>query len=348
MTYIIHAVQPDQPDQPAIRFDCPPGTTILDAAKAAGYELPYSCRTGACGSCKGKIVAGKVDMPEASEGLTKEERASGMTLFCQARPCSDIEIGARSITRFDPDARKTVDAKIYRVTRAADDVSLLQLRFPAGTRVKFKAGQYLQVLLADGARRSFSMANPPQQNDGVQLHVRHLPGGKFSGYLETGAAAGDIVKVELAFGDFYLREQTDKPIVFVASGTGFAPIKAILEDVFKRRQSARQMTLYWGGRRGKDLYLADQAMKWASQYPHFSFVPVLSEPEDGWQGRTGFVHRAVMEDFPSLAGHEVYACGAPVMISAARADFTGLRGLPSDAFFCDVFVPEGGGATASC
>ena len=344
MTYKIHVVRPDQAD---IDFDCQAGTTILDAAKAAGYELPYSCRTGACGSCKGKIIGGSVDMPEASEGLTKEERAAGMALFCQARPCSDVQIGARSITRFDPNAQKIVDAKIYRITRLADDVSLLQLRFPAGTRVKFKAGQYLQVLLDDGSRRSFSMANPPQQNDGVQLHIRHLAGGKFSGYLDAGPAAGEIVKVELAFGDFYLREQSDKPIVFVASGTGFAPIKAILEDVFKRRQTARPMTLYWGGRRSKDLYLADQATKWAQQYPNFRFIPVLSDPEHDWLGRTGFVHHAVMEDFPSLAGYEVYACGAPAMISAARTDFTGRRGLPSEAFFCDVFVPEGGGPTAS-
>jgi 2Fe-2S type ferredoxin len=342
MTYTVHV---PQSDQPGIQFDCPPGTTILDAAKAAGYELPYSCRTGACGSCKGKILSGNVDMPDASEGLTKEERAAGMALFCQAKPCSDVEIGARSITRFDPNAQKIVDAKIYRVTRVTDDISLLQLRFPVGTRVKFKAGQYLQVLLEDGARRSFSMANPPHQNDGVQLHVRHLPGGKFSGYLaaDPGPAAGDIIKLELAFGDFYLREETEKPIIFVASGTGFAPIKAILEDAFKRKQTNRPMTLYWGGRRSKDLYLADQAQKWAQQYPHFKFVPVLSEPEEGWQGRTGFVHRAVMEDFPSLADYGVYACGVPAMISAAREDFVGQRGLPSEAFFCDVFVPEGGG-----
>ncbi|MDB5776904.1 MAG: flavin oxidoreductase [Herbaspirillum sp.] len=337
MTYTVHVPQSD------ISFDCPPGTTILDAAKAAGYELPYSCRTGACGSCKGKILSGDVETPEGAEGLSKEERAAGMALFCQAKPCSDVDIGTRSITRFDPNAQKIVDAKIYRVTRVTDDISLLQLRFPAGTRVKFKAGQYLQVLLEDGERRSFSMANPPHQNDGVQLHVRHLAGGKFSGYLEAGPASGDIVKLELAFGDFYLREDTEKPIIFVASGTGFAPIKAMLEDAFKRKLTSRPMTLYWGGRRSKDLYFVDQALKWAQQYPHFTFVPVLSEPEEGWQGRTGFVHRAVMDDFSSLAEYEVYACGVPAMINAAREDFVSQRGLPSDAFFCDVFVPEGGG-----
>lgn len=336
MAYTVRVVQSD------IRFECAEETTILDAAKAAGYELPYSCRTGACGSCKGQILSGRVEMPDSAEGVTKEERAAGFTLFCQARPSSDVEISARSITRLDPNAHKVVDAKIYRVTRMSDDISLLQLRFPAGTRIKFKAGQYLQVLLEDGARRSFSMANPPHQSDGVQLHVRHLAGGKFSSYLDSGPSVGDIVKLALSFGDFYLRESTDKPIVFVASGTGFAPIKAILEDVFRRRQTSRPMTLYWGGRRSKDLYLADLAMKWTQQYPNFKFVPVLSEPEDCWSGRKGFVHRAVMDDFPSLAEHEVYACGVPVMINAARQDFVSQRALSSDAFFCDVFVPTEG------
>lgn len=336
MSYRIKVAQSD------LAFDCAQGETILDAAKAAGYELPYSCRTGVCGSCKGRIVSGSADLPEGLAGITDDERAAGCTLFCRARPSSDVEIGARAITRLDPNAHKVVDAKLYRITRVGDDISLLHLRFPNGTKARFKAGQYLQVLLENGERRSFSMANPPQQNDGVQLHVRHVPGGKFSTWLETAAQPGDAIKVELAFGDFHLREDSDKSIVFVASGTGFAPVKSILEDAFRRKLTARPMTLYWGGRRAVDLYMADLAAKWAQQYPHFRFVPVLSEPDDGWSGRTGFVHRAVMEDFPSLAGHEVYACGVPVMINAARADFASRCGLPRDAFFCDAFVTAAG------
>ncbi|WP_394780323.1 2Fe-2S iron-sulfur cluster-binding protein, partial [Undibacterium sp.] len=203
MSFTVHIAQSD------ISFSCAAGTTILDAAKAAGYEMPYSCRTGICGSCKGRIIEGDVQAPALMEGISKEERESGCTLFCQAKPVSDIQIAPRSISKLDPNAHKLIKAKVYRVTRAADDVSLLQLRFPAGTKVKFKAGQYLQVLLEGGARRSFSMANPPQQSDGVQLHIRHLAGGKFSSYLEAGADAGDIVNVEMAFGDFYLREDSD-------------------------------------------------------------------------------------------------------------------------------------------
>jgi NAD(P)H-flavin reductase/ferredoxin len=333
MSYLIRVAQSD------IEFECAEGTTILDAARKGGYELPYSCRTGICGSCKGHLVSGSVDMPGTSEALSVEEREAGYTLFCQARPSSDVEIGARSITRLDPNAHQTVDAKVYKLTRVADDVTLLQLRFPAGKRVRFKAGQYLQVLMADGSRRSYSMANPPHQNDGAQLHIRHLPGGRFSSYLESTAAAGDILRMEMPFGDFYLREDTGKPLVFVASGTGFAPIKSILEDMFKRGAPQRPVTLYWGARRKADLYQTELPEKWAKQYPDFRFVPVLSEEDDG-ASRSGFVHRAVVDDFPSLAGHEVYACGVPAMIAAARRDFTGQCGLPADAFFCDAFVVE--------
>ena len=331
MAYKIHIAQSD------ISFDCAAGSTILDAARQAGYELPYSCRTGICGSCKGKILQGEIAPSSHTEALSEHEKSAGYALFCQARPLSDIEIGARSVTRLDPNAHKQINAKVYKVSRVSDDVSVLQLRFPAGTRVKFQAGQYLQVLLADGTRRSYSMANPPHQSDGALLHIRHVRNGRFSGYLESGIAPGDMIVLEMPFGDFYLRDETDKPLVFVASGTGFAPVKSILEDMFKKGKPKRAITLYWGGRRAADLYQAELPAKWAQQYPEFSFVPVLSD-EDNGRDRTGLVHQAVLDDFPSLAGHEIYACGVPAMINAARHAFVTQRGLPSDAFYCDAFV----------
>jgi NAD(P)H-flavin reductase len=257
-------------------------------------------------------------------------------LFCQARPKSDLEIVPRDIRRIDPGARSTVDAKVLRVVEAADDVRIVQLRFPPGVRVKFKAGQYLDVILPDGARRSFSMANSPQQSDLAVLHVRVVPGGRFSEAVLPALAAGDQLRIELPMGDFWLRESA-KPAVFVASGTGFAPIKSILEDAF-RKKDPREMALYWGARRSKDLYLADLPQKWAAQNPKFKFVPVLSEPDPDWKGRTGLVHRAVMEDLPSLSDAQVYACGVPAMINAARDDFIAACGLPPDDFFCDAFV----------
>jgi NAD(P)H-flavin reductase/ferredoxin len=311
-------------------FACAADQSVLEAAEAAGWQMPYSCRRGVCSTCLGRLVSGTVDAPPAQDG---------QVLFCQAKPRSDLEIAPREIVRIDPGARKTVNARVYRVTRAADDVALIQLRFPAGIKVKFKAGQYLEVILEDGARRSFSMANPPQQSDGALLHVRAVPGGRFSEQVLPSLAAGSTLKVELPFGDFFLREASERPAVMVASGTGFAPIKSLLEDAF-RRGVQRDFVLYWGGRRHKDLYQLELPQKWAAERANFRFVPVLSEPEagDAWTGRTGFVHRAVMEDHASLAGCEVYACGVNAMVNAARRDFISERALLPEAFFCDVFV----------
>lgn len=310
-----------------IAFACDPDTTILEAARRAGYEMPYSCQRGACASCRGLVRSGDVDTPYPGD-IYK--------LFCQTRPRSDLEIVPREIRRIDPNAKSTVDARVLRVTEAADDVRIVQLRFPPGVRVKFRAGQYLEVILADGARRSFSMANAPQQSDLAVLHVRVIAGGRFSDGILPGLAPGGTLKVELPAGDFWLRESA-KPAVFVASGTGFAPIKSILEDAF-RNTGARDMVLYWGARREKDLYLADLPRKWAAAHANFRFVPVLSEPDEGWSGRTGFVHRAVMEDYATLTPCEVYACGVTAMVEAARRDFCAERALPRDAFFCDAFV----------
>jgi NAD(P)H-flavin reductase len=295
--------------------------------REAGYEMPYSCRRGACASCRGLVRSGEIETPYPGDLYV---------LFCQARPRSDLEIVPREIRRIDPAAKSTIDAKVLRVVDAADDVKIIQLRFPPGVRAKFRAGQYLEVLLPDGERRSFSMANAPQQSDVAVLHVRVLTGGRFAGEVLPALAAGGTLRIELPAGDFWLRDSA-KPAVFVASGTGFAPIKSILEDAF-RKKDAREKVLYWGARRAKDLYMADLPAKWATQYPDFRFVPVLSEPDAGWQGRTGFVHRAVMEDYPSLDGYQVYACGVTAMVDAARRDFTIERELPRDDFFCDAFV----------
>jgi NAD(P)H-flavin reductase/ferredoxin len=322
----------------AIEFDCAADQTVLEAAEAAGWELPYSCRRGACNTCLGKVVSGDVDAPPAQDG---------QVLFCQAKPRSALEIAPREILPGGPPARRSVAARIFRITRAADDVALIQLRFPAGIKVKFRAGQYLDVILDDGARRSFSMANPPQQSDGALLHARIVPGGRFSQEVLPSLAAGGTLRVELPFGDFFLRESS-APAVMVASGTGFAPIKAMLEDAW-RRGVARPFALYWGARRLQDLYQLDLPVRWAEQQKNFRFVPVLSDalPDDGWSGRAGLVHRAVMEDYPTLAGCEVYACGVNAMVNAARRDFIGERALAPAAFFCDAFVTPADVAAAT-
>ncbi len=308
-----------------IVFPCAEEQSVLDAALEAGWELPYSCRRGACESCRAPVVAGEFTGPTAF---------GGDALLCQARPRSDLEIAPREIRRLDPGARKRIGARVYRIDRPADDVAVVQLRFPAGVRAKFKAGQYLEVLLGDGTRRSFSMANPPQQSDGALLHVRVLPGGAFSQALLSTLKPGSSLEIELPFGDFYLRD-SGAPAVLLAGGTGFAPLKSMLEDLF-RKGGARELHLYWGARRRKDLYALELPQKWAAQRAGFRFVPVLSE--ETWEGRTGLVHQAVLDDFASLEAHEVYACGAPAMVEAARRDFTAQRQLLPDNFYCDPFA----------
>lgn len=307
-----------------IAFACAEGQSVLEAAEAAGWQLPYSCRRGVCETCLGRVVSGEVDRP----------LPNGQALFCQAKPRTDLEIEPREVVRIDPGARRAVKARVYRVARPTEDVALIQLRYPAGTKVKFRAGQYLEVLLDDGSRRSFSMANPPQQSDGALLHVRLVPGGRFSGEVAPRLASGSTLAVELPFGDFFLRD-SERLAVMVASGTGFGPIKSMLEDAF-RRGISREFVLYWGARTRKDLYQLELPQKWAAERPNFRFVPVLSEED--WPGRKGMVHQAVMDDFATLARCEVYACGVNAMVSAARRDFLAERALPPEAFFCDAFV----------
>jgi NAD(P)H-flavin reductase len=277
----------------------------------------------------------------AGDALSAAERGEGQALFCNARPRSDLIIAPRSVGKADPFARKTVLARVFRLQRLASDVMLVHLRFPAGIRVKFKAGQHLNLILDNGERRDFSMANPPRESDGAQLHIRHVPGGAFTSIVFDGLKRGDMLKAEVPFGDFVLRE-SDKPILFVAGSTGFAPIKSMIEDMLIK-DIRREATLYWGARQREGLY-SDLPAKWAAQNPRFKYVPVLSDaPEQGI--RHNLVHRAVLEDHPRLEGFQAYVCGVPVMTQAAKAEFLA-AGLPESEFFADAFVTRGEVAAA--
>ncbi len=340
MTFSV-AVQPS-----GHQFEVGDDETVLAAAMRSGVGLAYGCRNGACGSCKGRIVEGRVRHdPHKASALSADEEARGFALFCSAHPESDLVIEAREVRGIGDIPIKKLPARVAGLTRVAPDVAVVRLQLPASERLQYLPGQYVEIIMKDGRRRSYSMAGAPETADQIELHIRHTPGGAFSDHVFGAGATQmkerDILRFEGPFGSFFLRDDSVRPIVLVASGTGFAPIKAIIEHALLKALDL-PMTLYWGGRRPHDLYQDEIARGWESALPSFRYIPVVSDAlaEDAWSGRTGFVHRAVMDDFADLSAHQVYACGAPVMVDAARRDFIGTCGLPEDEFYSDAFTTE--------
>ena len=308
--------------------------SILEAALAHGLLLPYSCRNGACGVCKSKVVTGEVDYGEHQDTtLTDAEKAAGMALFCCARPLSDLVIESHEVTRAQEIPVKMLPCRVEKMRKVADDVMVLSLKLPANERLQFLAGQYIDILQKDDKPRSFSLANAPHDDAFLELHVRNIAGGTFTEHVFNRMKERDILRIKGPLGTFFLREEIDKPIVFVASGTGFAPVKAIIEHALKIG-FRHEMHFYWGVRKVSDLYMLDKISTW--EEAGIKFTPVVSD--ETWDGRTGFVHEAVLQDFSDLSGYAVYACGAPVVVEAAHRDFTAQRGLPHESFFSDAFT----------
>lgn len=315
-------------------FPVADGQTVLEAALEHGYVLPYSCRNGACGVCKSKILQGRVDYGQhEAYALTDAEKAAGMALLCCAKPLTDLVLESHEVTRAQDIPVKTLPCRVERLDKVTDDVMIVSLKLPANERLQFLAGQYIEILQKDDKPRAFSLANAPHDDAVLELHIRNIPGGAFTHHVFNTMKERDILRIRGPLGSFFLREDSDKPIVFVASGTGFAPVKAIIEHAlhigFKR-----EMHFYWGVRKAADLYRLERVKAWEAQ--GIKFTPVVSD--EPWGGRTGFVHQAVLQDFSDLSGYAVYACGAPAMVEAAQHDFTTQRGLPSDAFYSDAFT----------
>ncbi|MEO7151527.1 MAG: CDP-6-deoxy-delta-3,4-glucoseen reductase [Burkholderiaceae bacterium] len=318
---------------------------ILLAAIRQGVGLPYGCKDGACGSCKCRLVEGRViHGAHSASALSVAEEAAGLTLTCQAAPQTDVVLEARTVAGVGDFPVRKMPTRVISIERPAPDVAILSMQLPANDVLRYRAGQYIEFLLADGARRSYSMANAPHtvgDRPAIELHVRWMPGGRFTDHVFRVMKPKDILRIEGPFGTFFLREDSSAPIVLLASGTGFAPIKAILEHI-RLEAIARPVHLYWGCRARADLYMHDWAQRMASEMPELHYVPVLSEPAagDDWHGRTGFVHHALMADLPDLSRFEVYACGAPVMVDSARRDLVEACGLSLDAFYADAFTSE--------
>jgi CDP-4-dehydro-6-deoxyglucose reductase, E3 len=330
--------------QPSGRsFEAQPDEAMLAAGIRQGVGLPYGCKDGACGSCKCRLVSGQVSHgPHQTKALSPEEEAAGYVLTCCGVAHSDVVLESRQVTEAGAFPIKKMPVRVSSLERASHDVMVLRLQLPASDAFQYHAGQYIEFLLRDGDRRSYSMANAPHtqsEQPSMELHLRHMPGGKFTDHAFGALKEKDILRIEGPYGSFFLREDSDKPIVLLASGTGFAPIKAVLQHML-HKGITRPTTLYWGGRRPADLYQNDWVRAQLALMPNLTYVPVISDalPEDGWTGRTGFVHQAVLQDYPDLSGHQVYACGAPIVVESARDQYSAVAGLPPEEFFADSFT----------
>ena len=323
-------------------FTALPDETILAAGIRAGIGMPYGCKDGACGSCKCKKLEGSVThTAHQSKALSDEEEANGFVLTCCSVAHSDVVLESRQVTLAGAFPIKKMPTRVSLLEKLSPDVIRIMLQLPANDGFAYHAGQYVEFILRDGARRSYSMANAPHTlAAGLELHIRHMPGGKFTDQVFGTLKEKEILRIEGPYGSFYLREDSAKPIILLASGTGFAPLKALLEHM-QFKGITRPTTLYWGGRRPADLYMNEWVNAKLAEMPKLRYVPVISDalPEDAWTGRTGFVHQAVLQDTPDLSAYQVYACGAPIVVDSAKADYA-KAGLPDEEFFADSFTTE--------
>jgi len=315
-------------------FNTNAGESLLEAAERQGIALPYGCRNGLCGSCAGELISGSVDYPsgiqESMDGQPEEH-----CLPCQANAASDIVLRIHEVEDDQEVEVRRITCTVTRKTRLATDVMQVFLEPPTEERIQYRAGQYLDFILEDGRRRAFSIANPPHDDATIELHIRHVPGGEFTDFVFDQMQQGDSQQIEAPLGGFYLREDSKRPIIMMAGGTGFAPLKGIIEHAF-HIGIERPIHLFWGARAEPDIYLSDLPAKWAAERDNFQFTPVLSEPEPDWKGRTGWVHEAVLEDYANMAMFELYMSGPPPMVFAGKHAFTA-AGLLPDHMYSDVF-----------
>lgn len=319
-------------------FEVEENEFILEAALRQGIAFPYGCRSGSCGTCLGKVLEGEIDYPDGLPLTVMEhEHAQGKAVFCVSVARSDLLLEVREVSSEDEIEIKTLPARVSSLRKLADDVMEMSLSLPANERLPFRAGQYIEFILRDRSRRAFSLANAPANDTELELHLRHVDGGKFTEHVFNEMKEKAIVRIEGPFGSFYIRDTSNRPLILIAGGTGFAPIKAMVEQLITQADT-RPIHLYWGARARADLYRHDLPEKWAFQHPNIIYTPVLSDPvpDDNWQGRTGFVHKAVAEDNPDMSGYDVYMAGPPPMIKAATQQFI-KQGLPKEQLYFDSF-----------
>jgi CDP-4-dehydro-6-deoxyglucose reductase len=319
-------------------FDAEENETILDAALRQGIGLPYGCRNGACGRCAGEVISGETRYDTgALRSMAKQEHEAGKTLFCQACATTDLEIKVREITSCSDIEVKTLPCRVEKMQLLTHDVMRLLLKLPETERLQFMAGQYLEFLLKEGKRRAFSIANAPHDDEYIELHIRHVPDGQFGDYVFDGLKEKTLMRIEGPLGSYFLREESDRPVILVGGGTGFAPLKGMLEHAFHIGFD-RPIHLFCGVRAKRDLYMDEMVQGWLAEHPNLKYTPVLSDPmpEDKWSGETGFVHESVVSHYPDLSGYDVYMSGPPPMIKAGM-DLFYEKGLPETQIYSDSF-----------
>lgn len=332
-------------------YEVEDGVKLLGAGLKAGYYLPHSCRQGVCNSCKCKVIKGKVDYGEASSTyLTQDERQQGYALICQAKALSDVVLEVKEVAGMEDIHARVVPCRVLKIDQPAQDIAVLSIRLPMNENLLFIAGQYIEFMLENGQRRSYSIANAPSTEgvNQIELHLRRMPDGLFTTQVFTSLKPRALLTFEGPLGTFFIRGESDKPIILAATGTGFAPVKSMLQHAFNTRLNERRtIHFYWGARNLKDLYMLDLVRQWENEFTNFRFDPILSRPtpECQWSGRTGHISDIVQDDYADLSNHQVYACGSPGMIEAARLAFTSFRNLPADEFFADAFLPASNGFT---
>ncbi|MBU2806330.1 CDP-6-deoxy-delta-3,4-glucoseen reductase [Acidithiobacillus ferridurans] len=318
-------------------MDCDRDETILEAALRHGFHIPYGCRNGTCATCKGRILSGEVDYGKVEEKiLSAAEKDAGLALFCQAMPLSDVTIEVREIGATKDIQIKTLPSRVARMVDLAPDVRAVFLKIPTTERLQFLPGQYIDILLKDGGRRGFSLANIPGEDALLELHIKRVPGGVFTGHVFSAMKEKDILRFEGPLGTFFIRQESTRPLLMVATGTGFAPIKAMLESLFAQG-CIRPIYFYWGVRHPEDFYYQDLLREWQARHDHFQVTRIVSRPDASWSGATGYVTAQVIHDFPDASLLDAYICGHPDMVFSLSAALQG-AGLNPEHIYADAFV----------
>jgi len=313
--------------------------SVLQGALRQGVMLPYSCKNGTCASCKGRLLEGHIHYPfHPPLALDRKELDQHQALFCQAAALSDLRIEVREIEAIRDIPVRTMPARVMAKELLSKDVMRLTLRLPKTMRMQFLAGQYIDILLPGNKRRAFSIASPPHEEDQIELHIRHVEGGDFTGFVFYELKEKSILRLEGPLGTFFVRnDQPRRPMIMMGGGTGFAPLKSMIEYLL-RKKNTRPIDLYWGVRDEQELYMKELPEQWAVDHQHIRYIPALTDPAEPetWRGRTGLIHQVVLADHQDLASHDVYMSGPPMMIEAARHEFLA-NDLPESRLFYDSF-----------